>query len=205
MRWAGCRGSGPRRERAVTIAASSPLGSPNPEPPSRGRAPGALLLALLIALVGGVAGGVAGGVVVSGLDDDAAPGAAADAPAPAAGDGAGAAPAATASIEAAIARALPAVVTVFADAPEERDADGRITQQRTVGSGVVVDDAGHVVTNFHVIDGAVEVSVLLGTGELRPAVVVSHDSPYTDLAVLAIPPEGLRRVRFGDSASLRLG
>ena len=170
----------------------------------RGRAPRALLLALLIALVGGVAGGIAGGVVVSSLDDDAAPEAAADTVATATASP-GAAPPAAASIEAAIERALPAVVTVFADAPSERDAQGRLSQARSVGSGVVIDDAGHVITNFHVIDGAAEVSVLLSTGELRAAVVVSHDSPYTDLAVLAIAPEGLHNVRFGDSASLRLG
>ena len=158
---------------------------------------------MLIALVGGVAGGVAGGVVVSSLVATASPEAVATAPADD-----GAAPGAEApavSIEAAIETALPAVVTVFADGPAERDAQGQLTQQRSVGSGVVIDDAGHVVTNFHVIDGAVEVSVLLATGELRDAVVVSHDSPYTDLAVLAIRPEGLRSVRFGDSASLRLG
>ena len=150
-----------------------------------------------------MAGGVAGGVVVASLDDAASPEAVATAPADD-----GAAPGAGAlavSIEAAIERALPAVVTVFADGPAQRDARGQLTQQRSVGSGVVIDDAGHVVTNFHVIDGAVEVSVVLATGELRDAVVVSHDSPYTDLAVLAIPPEGLRSVRFGDSASLLLG
>ena len=154
-----------------------------------------------------MAGGVAGGVVVSGLDDDASPeatpGTVATAPADDR-DAPGAAPP-TVSIEAVIERALPAVVTVFADAPAERDAQGQLTQQRRVGSGVVIDDAGHVVTNFHVIDGAVEISVLLASGELRDAVVVSHDSPYTDLAVLAIPPQGLRSLRFGDSASLRLG
>jgi S1-C subfamily serine protease len=170
---------------------------------SQSQSRGALLVALLIALVAGAAGGVAGGVAVAILDDAATPEAVAT---PAADDdGVPATPTAAVAPEGIIERALPAVVTVFADAPAERDAQGRLSQERSVGSGVVIGDAGHVITNFHVIDGAAEISVLLATGELRDALVVSHDSPYTDLAVLAIPPEGLRSLRFGDSASLRLG
>ena len=105
-------------------------------------------------------------------------------------------------LQRAIERVLPAVVTVIADGVPRRNEQGNVTQQRNVGSGIVIDERGHIVTNFHVIDGAVEINVLLATGERRPAVIRSHDSPYSDLAVLSISPEGLRSASLGDSSRL---
>ncbi|MYD65055.1 MAG: PDZ domain-containing protein [Chloroflexi bacterium] len=172
----------------------------------QGRTSGAVLVALVIAVAAGAVGGVAGGVTVLLLDDDPAtapPDATAlpvctateEPPTPApAGD-----------LDAAIHRALEAVVTVVADSPASRDESGRMSQQRSLGSGVVIDAAGYVMTNYHVVSGAAELSVVLSTGEQRPARLVAHDAPYTDFAVLAIPSEGLRRLRLGDSDELRLG
>ncbi len=107
-------------------------------------------------------------------------------------------------MEAAIARALPAVVTVVADLPPEQTQAGQL-QQENLGSGIVIDDQGHVITNFHVIDGAQTVSVVLTTGERRPARVVADDSPFNDLAVLQVSPAGLRAATVGDASTLRLG
>ncbi len=174
------------------------------------------LAALTIALVAGAAGGVAGGAAVALLDGGGAQPPAASAPAaattPAAPSPVVATPGAAtpdgeaaAPLASAIRRALPAVVTVFADGPPGVDAEGRPSQQRSVGSGVVIDGAGHVLTAHHVVDGAVAIRVLLGSGEVRDAALVSHDAPYSDLAVLAIPPRGLRAIGLGDSDALRPG
>lgn len=174
----------------------------------QGRTSNAVLVALVIAVAAGAAGGVAGGVTVLLLDDgatDAPPRADATPATPAAAGLTARTPVAGADLDAAIRRALEAVVTVVADAPAQRDAEGRMSQQRNLGSGVVIDTAGYVVTNFHVISGATEVSVVLSNGEERPAVLVAHDAPYTDLAVLGIPNQGLRGLRLGDSGALRLG
>ena len=166
-----------------------------------------MFIALWIALAAGAVGGVAGGLTVLLLDDDAPqppPGTTAT-PATAGATGTLVTPVPASDPDAAIQRALLAVVTVVADAPATRDEDGRLSQERSLGSGVVIDPAGYVITNFHVISGAAEISVVLSNGEERPARLVSHDSPYTDLAVLAIPSQGLRTLRLGDSAALRLG
>jgi 2-alkenal reductase len=62
-----------------------------------------------------------------------------------------------------------------------------------------------VVTNFHVVQGAASLAIVLATGEERPARIVGDDSPFADLAVLAVPPQGLRSATLGDSAALRIG
>ena len=159
---------------------------------------------ILVALAVGVAGGLAGGLVVAVVDDDGdagAPAAVATPPDPSPTPP----PSAQEQLQRAIDRVLPAVVTIIADHATRRDAQDNLVQQRSVGSGVVVDDAGFVVTNFHVIDGTVEISVLLATDEQRQATLVSHDSPYSDLAVLSIPFEGLRSASLGDSGRLGAG
>ncbi len=75
-----------------------------------------------------------------------------------------------------------------------------------VGSGVIVDSLGHVVTNFHVVEGADEVSVLLADGTRAPAVVVGVD-PGNDLAVLrvTVQPQLLSPAVLADSDAVRVG
>lgn len=74
------------------------------------------------------------------------------------------------------------------------------------GSGIVIDTRGHVLTNFHVIEGAKEIQVLLSDGSSHLATVVGVD-PATDVAVLKIEAvaETLHPVAFGTSADLRVG
>ena len=76
------------------------------------------------------------------------------------------------------------------------------------GSGVLLDDAGHVLTNSHVVDGARggEVVVSLSDGRMYEAEVVGQDET-TDLAVLALadPPGDLVPATFGSSAELVVG
>lgn len=74
------------------------------------------------------------------------------------------------------------------------------------GSGSVLDKRGHILTNFHVIEGANEIRVTLFTGETYDAGLVGRD-PLNDVAVLRIeaPPESLFPIELGDSSRLRVG
>ncbi|MGY2048139.1 DegQ family serine endoprotease [Methylobacterium sp. JK268] len=77
--------------------------------------------------------------------------------------------------------------------------------QRSLGSGVIVDAAGLIVTNNHVIENMNEVKVALSDRREFPAEIVLRD-PRTDLAVLRIKaPGGLSPMEFGDSESLQVG
>ena len=74
-----------------------------------------------------------------------------------------------------------------------------------LGSGFIVDPAGYVVTNNHVVDGANKITVTLDDGQTYPAKVVGRDAK-TDLAVLKIDaPKPLPYVAFGDSGKERVG
>lgn len=74
------------------------------------------------------------------------------------------------------------------------------------GSGVIVDRAGHIVTNHHVVDQAARLEVTLADESKWPAEVVGKD-PATDLALIRITaPEGrLHPIRFGESTNLKVG
>lgn len=74
------------------------------------------------------------------------------------------------------------------------------------GSGSVIDSNGHILTNFHVIEGAQKVTVSFGGDKVYPARVVGGD-PDTDLAVIKIDPPagGLTVVPLGDSDKLTVG
>ncbi|WP_324653389.1 S1C family serine protease [Georgenia sp. H159] len=74
------------------------------------------------------------------------------------------------------------------------------------GSGVIVNAEGRIVTNHHVVAGAVELVVTLWDGRLYPATMVGTDAA-TDLAVIVIddPPEDLRSAELGDSDEVRVG
>jgi len=73
-----------------------------------------------------------------------------------------------------------------------------------VGSGVIIDDEGHIITNNHVIAGAQSVLVRLTDGREFEAEVVGTD-PRTDLAVLRIEGDDLPVGALGDSESLKVG
>src|SRR3954470_14116022 len=75
----------------------------------------------------------------------------------------------------------------------------------SLGSGFIVDAAGVVVTNNHVIADADEITVILTDGTRLKAEVVGRDAK-TDLAVLRVKPtKPLKAVKFGDSDKVRLG
>ena len=74
------------------------------------------------------------------------------------------------------------------------------------GSGFVIDKAGHILTNFHVVEGADSVQVTLADGESHDAEVVGKDAS-NDVAVLRVrvPADRLVPVALGDSSKLLVG
>ena len=76
--------------------------------------------------------------------------------------------------------------------------------ERSLGSGVIVTDQGHILTNNHVIAGADAIQVMLHDGRSANAVVIGTDSA-TDLAVLRVELEGLEPVELGNSDNARVG
>lgn len=74
-----------------------------------------------------------------------------------------------------------------------------------LGSGMILDAQGHILTNHHVVSGATKIRVLLSDGNEFSAKVVGTD-PKTDLAVIRIATkEPLQHVRFGDSDKVEVG
>jgi S1-C subfamily serine protease len=83
---------------------------------------------------------------------------------------------------------------------------GEVDEGRGSGSGSVIDNRGHILTNYHVIEGAQKLNVSLGGAKTYPAEVIGGD-PDTDLAIIKITPpqEGLTVIQFSDSDKLVVG
>jgi S1-C subfamily serine protease len=82
---------------------------------------------------------------------------------------------------------------------------GGVEEGKGNGSGSVIDNDGHILTNYHVVEGAKKLTVNFGGDKVYPATVIGSD-PDTDLAVLKIdPPAGLPVVPLGDSDKLVVG
>ncbi len=74
-----------------------------------------------------------------------------------------------------------------------------------LGTGMIMDNEGHILTNNHVVGGASKISVLLADGQRYDATLVGTD-PKTDLAVIQIKADGnLPHVTFGDSDKIQVG
>ncbi len=72
------------------------------------------------------------------------------------------------------------------------------------GSGVIIDNKGHIVTNNHVIDNASELEVTLHNNETYKATVIGTD-PTTDLALVQIKADNLKALSFVDSDKVEIG
>jgi serine protease DegS len=121
------------------------------------------------------------------------------------------------SYAAAVQRGAPSVVNVYAArvvtervAPSLGELFGdylpryRQRIERSLGSGVIVDESGHIVTNHHVIANADSIRVQLADGRVADAKIVGRD-PDTDLAVLQIDVTPLPVAVFGRSDLLKVG
>jgi serine protease DegS len=117
-----------------------------------------------------------------------------------------------------VARAAPAVVNIYtARVVRERNQTAPLNQlfgdywpsyrrrvERSLGSGVIVDAMGTIVTNQHVIAGADSIRVSLADGRIADAKVVGQD-PDTDIAILALEIGDLPIMPMGRSDTLRVG
>ena len=87
----------------------------------------------------------------------------------------------------------------------ERQAQPPAEQQRQgLGSGVIIDASGYIITNHHVVDGAEQIKVDLNDNRSFDAKLVGADPP-SDLAVLKIEASNLPVLTLGDSDRVRVG
>jgi serine protease DegS len=117
-----------------------------------------------------------------------------------------------------VARAAPAVVNIYtARLVRERTQAAPLSQlfgdywpsyrqriERSLGSGVIVDAMGTIVTNQHVIAGADSIRVQLADGRIADAKIVGQD-PDTDIAILDLDIDNLPIMPMGRSDTLRVG
>ncbi|MBK8047838.1 MAG: trypsin-like peptidase domain-containing protein [Anaerolineales bacterium] len=102
-------------------------------------------------------------------------------------------------------RVSPSVVSITTQVTRQDFFFNNIPEEGA-GSGFVLDNDGHILTNFHVVDGAERIDVTFGDKQTYQAKVVGFDS-RNDLAVLAVesPPEQMLPVQLGQSDNLRVG
>jgi serine protease DegQ len=111
------------------------------------------------------------------------------------------------SFRAAVQRAAPSVLTVHSARTAARGPfglGGRTILSQGLGSGVVIDADGDVLTNNHVVEGANQLAVALPDGTLRPANLVGVDTD-SDLALLKVDAAGLQPIAIGDVKTLAVG
>lgn len=79
-------------------------------------------------------------------------------------------------------------------------------QEAASGSGAVLDNQGHIITNFHVVEDADQIEVTLASTNTFPATLVGRDKEH-DIAVLKVdaPAEELHPIALGSSSNLRVG
>ncbi len=77
-------------------------------------------------------------------------------------------------------------------------------KERAMGSGVIVNPDGYVLTNNHVVQGADELTVILSDGRRLDGKVVGTD-PSTDIAVVKVEAKDLPAMPFGDSDKVKIG
>jgi serine protease Do len=107
---------------------------------------------------------------------------------------------------------LPAPMLPFESDPFFRYFFGAPSGPRTykremqgIGTGMIIDSEGHILTSNHVVSGATKIRVKMASGEEFEAKVVGAD-PKTDLAVIQIKaPKDIPYLTFGDSDKLRVG
>ncbi len=77
-------------------------------------------------------------------------------------------------------------------------------EEGTLGSGVIIDKKGYVLTNYNVINDQKDIMVILSGGRRVEAEVVAKDYK-SDIAIIKINVENLKPVKFGDSSKMKTG
>ena len=100
-------------------------------------------------------------------------------------------------------RTSPAVVSIQAMKINKAKPQRRF--ETIVGSGVIIDKDGQILTNAHVVDGAASLTVTLDSGNKAPARILGLD-PVLDIALLRVDSTGaLPAARLGDSSAVKVG
>ena len=174
-------------DRFQPAAPAAPPASPPSPPPKRFRR-GLLVAAAALT----VAGGAGSGAVAAALVAHAAPVAAATPATTTTVQGASS----SATAESVYAQVSPGVVTITS-------ATGR---GQAIGSGIVLDTKGDILTNAHVIAGATQMQVTLSSGQTVAATLVGSNSS-ADLAVIriSVPASSLHPVTLGNSDGVQIG
>jgi S1-C subfamily serine protease len=109
------------------------------------------------------------------------------------------------SVQEVVRRTAPAVVEVTVGGTIDA-LRGIVENQQALGSGFVIDDSGHILTNQHVVDGFNTAAITFEDGSILEAEVLGEDAS-TDLAVLKVLdlPNGVNPVTFASSANLQVG
>ncbi|MGE5321313.1 MAG: S1C family serine protease [Actinomycetota bacterium] len=100
-------------------------------------------------------------------------------------------------------KALPSVVNITSTTVAFDFFYGAVPQ-KGMGSGFVIDNQGHILTNYHVIEGARQVEVTTSDKAKYKAQVIGMDPPH-DLAVIQIPSTRVPAAEIGDSKNLQVG
>jgi serine protease Do len=128
------------------------------------------------------------------------------------------------AMETLAARVTPAIVNVAVTSKEKVNAQAEIPDdlrqffgpgfnfprqqgpqiEHGIGSGVLISPDGYIVTNNHVVDGAVDLRVTMSDRRVLPAKLIGTD-PLTDLAVIKIEGKNLPNVPWGDATALHQG
>jgi len=176
---------------------AAPAPAPRLAAPSR---PGGFGRFLVAAVLGGIVGGAAVGGAFLAYDLRAEP-----ALAPVTASTVPAATRAVSSdgqpVEAAAQKILPSVVNVAVSAT----ASGPFgpSTGSGIGSGIIIRSDGYILTNNHVVEGATDITVRLGTQDFAARVVGTD--PSSDLAVINVAKTGLPAATIGSSSALKVG
>jgi serine protease Do len=92
----------------------------------------------------------------------------------------------------------------FRSRPQSRSPRDETLVQNSLGSGVIVTNEGHIITNNHVVDQVDEIEVQLADGQTKKARLVGADS-QVDLAVLKIDNPGVKPLKLADSDTVQPG